>query len=50
MLSDELRQIAQWRLDGYTTEEIAQMAKRGLRTIQRKLDRIRQEWLTPLAE
>ncbi len=45
LLDDELRQIAQWKLEGYTNEEIAQMARCGLRTIQRKLNRIRREWM-----
>ncbi len=44
-LDGDLRQIAQWKLEGYTNEEIGQMAKCGVRTVQRKLNRIRMEWL-----
>jgi DNA-directed RNA polymerase specialized sigma24 family protein len=44
-LEADLRQIAQWKLEGYTNEEIAQIANCGLRTVQRKLNRIRLEWL-----
>jgi DNA-directed RNA polymerase specialized sigma24 family protein len=44
-LDEDLRQIAQWKLEGYTNEEIAQRAKRGVRTIQRKLNIIQREWL-----
>lgn len=45
MLDEELRQIARWKLEGYTNEEIAQMSKCGVRTVQRKLNRIRREWM-----
>jgi DNA-directed RNA polymerase specialized sigma24 family protein len=43
-LDPELRQIAQLRLDGYTNAEIA--ARRGcaLRTVERRLEMIRQTW------
>lgn len=44
-LEPDLRQIAQWKLEGYTNEEISQMAQCGVRTVQRKLNRIRMEWL-----
>jgi DNA-directed RNA polymerase specialized sigma24 family protein len=45
MLAPELRQFALWKLEGYTNEEIAQNAKCGLRTVQRKFERIRKEWM-----
>jgi DNA-directed RNA polymerase specialized sigma24 family protein len=45
MLEPDLRQIARWKLEGYTNEEIAQMARCGVRTVQRKLNRIRLEWI-----
>jgi DNA-directed RNA polymerase specialized sigma24 family protein len=45
LLETELRHIAQWKLEGYSNEEIAQMANCGLRTVQRKLNRIRLEWM-----
>jgi len=44
-LSDEtLRQIALWTLEGYRTEEIADKLGRVRRTVERKLERIREIW------
>jgi RNA polymerase sigma factor (sigma-70 family) len=44
-LDDEAsRQIAQLKLEGYTNKEIADMLHRPLRTIERKLARIRATW------
>jgi RNA polymerase sigma-70 factor (ECF subfamily) len=40
----ELRQIAQRKLEGYSNEEIAQELKCTLRTVERKLGRIRAYW------
>jgi DNA-directed RNA polymerase specialized sigma24 family protein len=40
----ELEAVALWRLEGYTTDEIAQMAGYTRRTIQRMLALIRQLW------
>jgi RNA polymerase sigma factor (sigma-70 family) len=45
MLDEDLRRIARLKLEGYTNEEIAQEVKCGMRTVQRKLNRIRHEWL-----
>jgi DNA-directed RNA polymerase specialized sigma24 family protein len=45
LLDEDLRQIAQWKLEGYTNEEVAQKASCGVRTVQRKLNRIRMEWM-----
>jgi DNA-directed RNA polymerase specialized sigma24 family protein len=45
MLDEDLRQFALWKLEGYTNEEIAQRARCGVRTVQRKLGRIRLEWM-----
>jgi DNA-directed RNA polymerase specialized sigma24 family protein len=45
VLDDDLRRIARLKLEGYANEEIAQEVKCGLRTVQRKLNRIRREWL-----
>jgi DNA-directed RNA polymerase specialized sigma24 family protein len=42
--SDELRQVALWKLEGYTNEEIAPMLGRGRATVERKLDLIRKRW------
>jgi len=44
-LSDPgLRQIALWKLEGYTNPEIAQQLACTLRTVERKLERIRGYW------
>ncbi len=44
-LGDErLREIAVLKLDGYTSKEIAARLNVAVRTIERKLDRIRVEW------
>jgi DNA-directed RNA polymerase specialized sigma24 family protein len=40
----ELRQIAEMRLEGRTGAEIAELRKRSVRTIIRKLKDIREEW------
>jgi RNA polymerase sigma factor (sigma-70 family) len=49
-LRDEtLRQIALYKLEGYTNEEIAQLLDCAPRTVERKLARIRQCW-APEAE
>jgi DNA-directed RNA polymerase specialized sigma24 family protein len=46
-LQDEtLRQIALWRLEGYRTEEIAVKLGCVRRTVERKLERIREIWGT----
>ena len=45
MLNDPgLRQIAEWKLEGYTNAEIAQRLECTLRTVERKLERIRAYW------
>ncbi len=45
MLNDPgLRQIAFWKLEGYTNEEIAEKLECTLRTVERKLERIRAYW------
>jgi ECF sigma factor len=51
VLSSELRRIALWKLEGYTNEEIAGSDRLNcsLRTVERKLERIRGKWLA-LAE
>ncbi len=40
----ELRQIALWRLEGYTNREIADRLDRTERSIERRLERIRSKW------
>ena len=47
MLKDpDLRQIALWKLEGYTNPEIAARLDCTLRTVERKLERIRAYWET----
>jgi RNA polymerase sigma factor (sigma-70 family) len=40
----ELRQIALWRLEGYTNREIADRLQCTERSIERRLERIRSKW------
>ncbi len=42
--TDELRNIAVWKLEGYTNEEIAGKLDCALSTVERKLQRIRVHW------
>jgi DNA-directed RNA polymerase specialized sigma24 family protein len=42
---DELRQIALWRMEGYTGDEIADRLGCARRTVARRLELIRREWL-----
>ncbi|OWK45726.1 ECF-type sigma factor [Fimbriiglobus ruber] len=42
--SDELRQVARARLEGYTNEEIADRQGVSLATVERKLLRVRTRW------
>jgi RNA polymerase sigma factor (sigma-70 family) len=47
MLKDpDLRQIALWKLEGYTNAEIAAQLDCTVRTVERKLERIRAYWET----
>jgi DNA-directed RNA polymerase specialized sigma24 family protein len=43
--STELRTIALWKMEGYTTEEIAAKKDCAPRTVERKLRRIRSVWM-----
>jgi hypothetical protein len=40
-----LRTIAVWKMEGYTTEEIAAKLRLAPRTIESKLDLIRRRWI-----
>jgi RNA polymerase sigma factor (sigma-70 family) len=40
----ELRQIALWRLEGYSNREIAELLDCTERSVERKLERIRSKW------
>jgi RNA polymerase sigma factor (sigma-70 family) len=42
----ELRQIALWRLEGYTNREIAERLDRTERLVERRLERIRTKWMS----
>jgi RNA polymerase sigma factor (sigma-70 family) len=42
---DELRRIALWRMEGYTGDEIAERLGCARRTVARRLELIRKEWL-----
>jgi DNA-directed RNA polymerase specialized sigma24 family protein len=47
---DQLRQIAQWKVEGFTNEEIGAKLGRAVATVERKLARIHHLWekeLTP---
>jgi RNA polymerase sigma factor (sigma-70 family) len=43
-LSPELRQLALWKLDGLTHEEIAEKLDCSKRTVIRKIEQLRTEW------
>jgi DNA-directed RNA polymerase specialized sigma24 family protein len=40
----ELRQIALWRLEGYTNREIADRLDCTERSVERRMERIRSKW------
>jgi IS30 family transposase len=44
---DSLRQIACWKMEGYTNDEIAERLNVVTRTVERKLKIIRQKWTEP---
>jgi DNA-directed RNA polymerase specialized sigma24 family protein len=48
--SKELEQLAVWKLEGYTNEEIAEKWNRSLRTVERKLNLIRKIWLKEMSK
>jgi DNA-directed RNA polymerase specialized sigma24 family protein len=49
-LGDEsLRQVALWKMDGYTVDEIAERLGCARRTVARRLDLIRKTWLAEAA-
>lgn len=47
---DDLRQVATYRFEGYSVEEIALKMNRVIRTIERKLQNIREQWSEELDE
>jgi DNA-directed RNA polymerase specialized sigma24 family protein len=44
LADSELRQIALWRLEGFTNREISDRLDCTERSVERKLDRIRSKW------
>jgi RNA polymerase sigma factor (sigma-70 family) len=51
LLDDDIaRQVATKRLEGYSVNEIAEQLKTPLRTVQRKLERIRSKWSKAMAD
>ncbi len=48
--NDELRQVAQWRMEGHSTSDIAQKLNLSERSVRRKLDLIRDTWLERVEE
>ncbi len=45
LLDDEaLRQVALWKLEGFTNDEIAEKLQLTTRSVERKLHRIREKW------
>jgi DNA-directed RNA polymerase specialized sigma24 family protein len=42
----ELRQIALWRLEGYTNREIADRLDITKRSVERRTERIRSKWIS----
>jgi DNA-directed RNA polymerase specialized sigma24 family protein len=46
---DELRQVALWKMEGFTTEEIAARLGCVARTVERKLALIRRKWEKEMA-
>ncbi len=42
---DTLRRVATWKLEGYSNEEIAEKLGCSLRSVERKLALIRQQWI-----
>ncbi len=43
-LPERLRMVAQWKLEGYTNQEIASLTGRSVRTVARELTTIRTAW------
>jgi DNA-directed RNA polymerase specialized sigma24 family protein len=46
LIDPGLRQIAMWKLEGYTNNEVAGKLECTLRTVERKLERVRAYWGT----
>jgi len=50
LLPENLRVVARLKLEGYTNEEIALKIGCVLRTVERRLERIREIWMTITAD
>ncbi len=48
--NDSMRQIAVWRMEGESNEEIAQRLGTTVRSVERKLNRIREKWSQPVSD
>lgn len=48
--SDELVQLAAWKLEGFSNAEIAKKWEKSERTVERKLNLIRKIWIHELAK
>lgn len=46
--SEELEAIAMWKQAGYSNEEIASKLDRDVRTVERKLNKIREKWASQI--
>jgi RNA polymerase sigma factor (sigma-70 family) len=46
LADSELRQIALWRLEGYTNREIADQLDCTERSVERRMERIRSKWMS----
>ena len=44
LLPEELRRVAVWKMEGHTNDEIASSLDCALRSVERKLERIRNLW------
>ncbi len=49
LLDEELRQIALWRLEGYSNQDIANMTGHILTWVERKFRIIRRRWSQMIA-
>ncbi|MDX1929718.1 MAG: ECF-type sigma factor [Pirellulaceae bacterium] len=48
--NEELKQLASWKMEGFSNEEIAAKLGKSPRTVERKLNLIRQTWTHSLVE
>ena len=46
--NDTLRSVVQWKMEGYTNEDIAEILGVSVRTVGRKLGMVRMTWAEEL--